>query len=75
MRYIPSPIPVGYKLVFTATSNKSGRMQYHQIRPGVSKHRISRTEFIRIWNKAQILAIRPVKTDDNESDFQIEFYV
>jgi hypothetical protein len=50
-------------------------MQYHQIRPGVSKHRISRAEFIRIWNKAQILAIRPVKAEDNESDFQIEFYV
>lgn len=75
MRYIPSPIPIKYDLVYSAMANKSGRMQYHKIRPGHSKLRISRTEFIKAYNASAMLAINPIPMQGNETDFQIEFYV
>jgi hypothetical protein len=75
MRYIPSPIPLRYEFVYSAMANKSGRMQYHKVKPGYSKLRISRTEFIKAYNTAQIVALKPVQVKDNETDFQIELYV
>lgn len=76
MRYIPSPIPIKFELVYSATANKSGRMQYHKIRPGHSKLRISRTEFIKAYNSAPaVLAMKPGPIPGNETDFQIEFYI
>lgn len=75
MRYIPSPTPIHCEWVFSATANKSGRMQYHKIKPGQSKLRISRTEFIRIYNSVPILAIKPLQEPGNDTDFQLEFYV
>lgn len=75
MRYIPSPIPIKFELIYSATSNKSGRMQYHKIRPGHSKLRISRTEFIKAYNSTSMLAIKPDPIPGNGTDFQIEFYV
>ena len=75
MRYIPSPITIQYDLVYSAIANKSGRMQYHKIKPGHSKVRISRTEFIRAYNSIQMVAVKPIQTQGNQSDFQIEFYI
>lgn len=75
MRYIPSPIPIQCDWVYSATANKSGRMQYHKIKPGQSKLRISRTEFIKTYNSSQIIALRPLQVSGNEADFQMEFYV
>jgi hypothetical protein len=75
MRYIPSPIPIKYDFVYSAMANKSGRMQYHKIRPGYSKLRISRTEFIKAYNSVQMLAVKPIQLQGNEADFQIEFYI
>lgn len=75
MRYIPSPTPIRCEWVFSATANKSGRMQYHKIKPGESKLRISRTEFIRTYNSVYILAMKPLPMPSNEMDFQFEFYV
>ncbi len=75
MRYIPSPIPIRYEWVYTATANPSGRMQYHQIKPGKSKLRISRTEFIKVYNESQIIAIRPLPIPKEETVFQFEFYI
>lgn len=75
MRYIPSPIPVHCDWIYSAVANKSGRMQYHKIKPGISKLRISRNEFIRTFNGAQIIAMRPLQVNGNETDFQMEFYV
>jgi hypothetical protein len=75
MKYVPSPIPIQYHLMYSATSNKSGRMQYHKIQPGVSKVRISRTEFIRFYNESHIIAIRPVQERGQEMVFQFEFFV
>lgn len=75
MRYIPSPIPLKYEFVYSATANKSGRMQYHKIKPGYSKQRISRIEFIKAYNSIQLVAMKPLQSQGNETDFQIEFYV
>jgi hypothetical protein len=75
MRYIPSPIPIHFSIMYSATANKSGRMQYHKVKPGESKLRISRNEFIRAYNSAQIVSIRPIQAPGNETDFQLEFYV
>ena len=75
MRYVPSPIPVHCEWVYSAMANKSGRMQYHKIQPGKSKDRISRSEFIRTFNGAQIIAMKPLQVGGNETDFQLEFYV
>ena len=72
--YIPSPIPVQYNWIYTATANPSGRMQYHKIKPGVSKERISRTEFVHIYNNARILALRPLQEKESPV-FQIEIYI
>lgn len=75
MRYIPSPIPIQFNFVYTATANGSGRMQYHRIKPGQSKLRISRTEFIKAYNDGQIIALRPLQEIGQEAVFQFEFYV
>ncbi|UII26155.1 hypothetical protein LVD15_23090 [Fulvivirga maritima] len=74
MRFIPSPIPLRYSLVYTATANASGRMQYHKIKPEEYKERISRTEFIEVFNTADILAMRPIPQKSSPV-FQLEFYI
>jgi hypothetical protein len=61
--------------MFTATANRSGRMQYHKVRPGHSKLRISRGEFIRAYNDSEILAVRPIQVQGIDSVFQLEFYI
>lgn len=75
MRYIPSPIPLQFSYVFRATANNSGRMQYHRVKPGHSKLRISRTEFIKAYNESSIIAISPLQLKGQEGVFQFEFYV
>ena len=75
MRYIPSPTTLQFSYVYSATANSSGRMQYHKIKPGQSKLRISRTEFIKAYNDSQILAINPVQLRGQDTVFQFEFYV
>jgi hypothetical protein len=75
MRYIPSPIPLKFELVFTATANQSGRMQYHRVKPGHNKVRISRTEFIKAYNDSPIIAINPLQLKGHDGVFQFEFYV
>ncbi len=75
MWYIPSPIPLKFDFVYTATANQSGRMQYHRIRPGQNKLRISRVEFIKAYNDSTILAINPLQVKGQDAVFQFEFYI
>lgn len=75
MRYVPSPIPLKFDFIYTATSNQSGRMQYHKIKPGQNKVRISRFEFIKVYNDSAILAINPLQLKGQDAIFQFEFYV
>lgn len=74
MRFIPSPIPLKYELLYSATANQSGRMQYHKIKPGQYKERISRTEFIDVFNTSDIIAMRPIPQKESPV-FQLEFYI
>ena len=74
MRYIPSPIPLTFTYIYSATANKSGRMQYHRLKAG-QKARIPRAEFIRAYNDSPILAIKPVQLPGLDAVFQLEFYV
>ena len=75
MRYIPSPIPLKFDYIYTATANQSGRMQYHRVKPGQSKFRISRLEFIKAYNDSSIIAINPLQLKGQDAVFQFEFYV
>jgi hypothetical protein len=75
MHYIPSPVPLRFDCIYTATSNQSGRMQYHRVVPGHSKLRISRVEFIKAYNDSSILAINPLQLKGQDTVFQFEFYV
>ena len=75
MRYVPSPISLQFNFMYSATANSSGRMQYHRIKPGQSKLRISRTEFIKAYNDSHILAINPLQQRGQDAVFQFEFYV
>ncbi len=74
MKFVPSPIPVQYRFLFSATANKSGRMQYHKVHPGRSKIRIPRNEFIEAYNTEHIIAIKPLQDKTNLGVFQFEFY-
>lgn len=75
MRYIPSPIPIQFNFLYSATVNSSGRMQYHKIKPGHSKLRISRSEFIKSYNDSNIIAINPLQLKGQDAVFQFEFYL
>lgn len=75
MKYIPSPTPIKYDFMYSATANKSGRMQYHKVRPGVSKLRISRTEFIKAFNDLALIAVNPIQQRGQDIVFQLEFFV
>jgi hypothetical protein len=75
MKFIPTPVPIKYDFAYSATANKSGRMQYHKVRPGISKVRVSRTEFIKAYNDSAILAVKPMQEKGQELVFQLEFYV
>jgi hypothetical protein len=74
MKFVPSPISVQFRVLFSATANKSGRMQYHKVHPGRSKTRIARNEFIEAYNKETIIAVKPIQDNRNTSVFQFEFY-
>ena len=75
MKYVPSPISLQFSFMYSATANSSGRMQYHRIKPGHNKLRISLTEFIKAYNDAQILAINPLQLRGQDAISQFEFYV
>ena len=75
MKYIPTPVPLKYDYIYMATANKSGRMQYHKVRPGYSRIRVSRTEYIKAFNNSEIIAVKPIQQKGDELMFQLEFYV
>lgn len=75
MKFVPSPILVQFKVLYSATANKSGRMQYHKIQPGKSKTRIGRNDFIAAYNTLPIIAIQPIQDRQQTGVFQFEFYV
>ena len=73
-RYVPSPIPFKYHYLYSAVANRSGRMQYYRTKPGIGRERISRTEFIEVFNNSEILGLRPIPLE-NSGVIQLEFFV
>ena len=75
MRYLPSPINFSYNFVYCAVANRTGRLQYFRIIPGISRERITRAEFCDTFNNNQILGVKPLQTHAGSSLFQMEFYI
>lgn len=75
MFYIPSPIKIPFDLAYQAKANKSGRMQYYRIKPGNTRERIARADFIEAYNNSNIIAMRPLPAQHGEQVFQIEFFI
>jgi len=50
-------------------------MQYHKVRAGVSKLRISRSEFIKAFNDLPLIAVNPIQQRGQDIVFQLEFFV
>lgn len=75
LKFVPSPTPIRFTKAYSASSNESGRMQYHEVIPGGTRKRISRAEFISAFNNSKIIALRPNQVVDNSSTFQLEFFV
>ncbi len=73
--FIPSPIEFEYHSIFRAVANKSGRMQYYRIARGKKQQRISKNEFSDVYNKANIIAIKPIQNDSSLAPIQMDVYV
>ncbi len=73
--FIPSPIEFEYDSVYRAIANKSGRMQYYKIDKSRGRKRISRSEFSKIYNHSNIIAIRPIQDDSPLSPIQMDIFV
>ncbi|MCK5102410.1 MAG: hypothetical protein KAR17_06330, partial [Cyclobacteriaceae bacterium] len=63
LTFIPSPIDFEFDSIFRAVANKSGRMQYYRIKKGKNRQRISKGEFLNVYNKSRIIAIKPIQND------------
>lgn len=73
--FIPSPIKFEYESIFRAVVNKSGRMQYYRIKKGQKRERINRGEFSDIYNKSEIIAIKPIQVNSFTAPIQMDIYV
>ena len=72
--FIPSPIDFEYDSMFRAVINKSGRMQYYRAKKGKKQQRISKNEFSKIYNKSNIIAIKPIQDTSSGFPIQLEVY-
>lgn len=75
LTFIPSPIDFEYDSIFRAVTNKSGRMQYYQIKKGKKRERISKGDFLNIYNQSKIIAIRPIQNSSFQAPIQMDVYV
>lgn len=73
--FIPSPVEFEYESIFRAVINKSGRMQYYRIKRGKKRVRINRGQFSDVYNKSEIIAIRPIQNDSSMAPIQMDIYV
>lgn len=73
--FVPSPIEFEYESVFRAVANKSDRMQYYVIKKGKQRQRITKNEFSAVYNKSNIIAIRPIQDQTGLSPIQLDLYV
>jgi hypothetical protein len=73
--YVPSPVRVFYNFIYSIEVNRSGRLQYFRQPVNKRRKRITKTEFSRIYNTKNILAIDPVQNTGIEGNhFLLKFY-
>ena len=72
--YIPSPVNFEYDNLFRAVLNPSGRMQYYYVKKNKKQQRITKSEFSKIYNNANIIAIKPIQDPSNTFPIQMEVY-
>jgi len=73
--YIPSPINFEYDSIFRAIANPSGRMQYYLVKKNRKQQRITKGEFSKIYNNADIIAIKPIQDPSSTFPIQMEVYI
>ncbi len=73
--YIPSPVSFEYDSLFRAVLNPSGRMQYYFVKKNQKQQRITKSEFSKIYNNANIIAIKPIQDASNIFPIQMEVYI
>ena len=73
--YVPSPVSVMYKETYSIEVNKSGRLQYYKQSYDKKRTRITKTEFSKIYNSTNIMAIEPVQnTSKSNNHFLLRFF-
>ena len=75
LTFIPSPIDFEYDSIFRAVTNNSGRMQYYKIKKGGKRERISKGDFLQIYNQSKIIAIKPIQNESFQAPIQMDVYV
>jgi len=50
-------------------------MQYYKIKKGEKRERISKGDFLNIYNQSRIIAIRPIQNDSFQTPIQMDVYV
>ena len=73
--YIPSPVDFEYDSLFRAVLNPSGRMQYYFVKKNNKQQRITKSEFSKIYNNSNIIAIKPIQDPLNAFPIQMEVYI
>jgi hypothetical protein len=73
--YVPSPVSVLYKDIYSIELNKSGRLQYYKQPYNKKRIRITRTEFAKIYNSSRIMAIEPIQNSSYSGNhFLLKFF-
>lgn len=49
-------------------------MQYYHLKRGKKQQRISKNEFSKIYNKSNIIAIKPIQDTSTDFPIQLEVY-
>jgi len=73
--YVPSPVSVMYKEIFSIEINKSGRLQYYKQSFDEKRIRITKTEFSKVYNSSRIMAIEPIQISSSSGNhFLLKFF-
>jgi len=73
--YVPSPVSVLYKTIYSIEVNRSGRLQYYKQPLNQKRSRITKTEFSEIYNSSRIMAIEPVQEPKHSGNhFLLKFF-
>ena len=73
--YVPSPVSVLYREIYSIEVNKSGRLQYYRQSNNKKRVRITKTEFSKIYNSSRIMGIEPIQDPAHTGNhFLLKFF-